>query len=271
MRRFAGLDDRELTALLSGKAPADRAELDELASFFSETATAFEEAPDESIEARHLAAVKQAAQRPVSEDPQPTTARRKPMSFALKIAIAAAVLLAGFSGAAYAGALPGQVQDPVANLGDNLGVSLPGGDEENDVDDGQQTNVDEGPQNGVDEGRRDDLGDGSVGQVDEPEQADKDDGPVADKDDGSQGNTDDGARGNTDEGAKDDQDDGAQGDSDDGAQGDSDDGPDGDRKVDEQEGPQDDENTPLKGGQQSRGEQGDGQGESGSGQQGEND
>lgn len=247
MGRFSRFSDRDLDALMAGKTPAGRGELDDLAGFLRDAAVVFEEAPDGGVESRHLAAMTDTARLLANDSPATEPAgepaqlpRRKFMSRKLLVPVAACLLLAlsAFGGVAYAGALPGPIQGPVADVADNLGVSLPGAEGDND----------DGAQNNKDDGAVDDRNDGPVADIDEGAKVDKDDGPVADLDDGVKDDRDDGAVDNNDSavdhGAKADKDDGPVADVDDGAKDDKDDGAVEDRddgaQNDVQEGPQDD-------------------------------
>lgn len=153
MGRFRRLSKEELARLYAGTAPTADRILEDLADFMQDVATVLTEAPDGSTEARHLAAIAEAAQL-LTEDATAAGFERKPFRFTrrrrlvpntlrLKIALAAVLALAAFSGAAYAGALPDQVQRPVADIADNVGVSLPDGPE-NDVDQGNVNDLDQG-------------------------------------------------------------------------------------------------------------------------------
>ena len=286
MGRFSRFSDRDLDALMAGKTPAGRGELDDLAAFLRDAAVVFEEAPDGGIESRHLAAIVQSARLLAEHDglaTEPTAAgeparspRRKFMSRKLLVPVAVGVLLAlsVFGGVAYAGALPGPIQGPVADVVDNLGVSLPGAD----TDDGAQNDKDDGPVADVDDGAKDDKDDGPVADVDDGAKGDQDDGPVANVDDGAKGDQDDGPVGDKDDGAADDgaegdKDDGPVADVDDGAKDDKDDGAVEDRddgaQNDVQDGPQDDvQDGPQ--GDNDQSQQGDGpSGDSDQGSQGE--
>jgi hypothetical protein len=156
MGRFFRMSDWDLDRLLAGKAPEGDEELEELAAFLREVKAAHLKFPPESMEARQLAAILEAAQllsdkgepvvRPASKAPGPDRQasrlpswRRKPVFSTIwaKVAVAsvAAVLLC--SGLAVAGALPDPLQTAAANAAGEVGVSLdnPGDvDEAGDVD-----------------------------------------------------------------------------------------------------------------------------------------
>ena len=72
-------------------------------------------------------------------------------SLAAKIVAGLVVLMSMFGGLAVAGALPGGVQDAVANAADGIGVNLPGGDDdEASVTGDQGDQNDQGDDNGGD-------------------------------------------------------------------------------------------------------------------------
>lgn len=201
MGRLSNLSDRDLDRLLTGKAPLDGGDLEELAAFIRDVRVHFEVPPDEDAAARHLAAMYAAAESATSEtttslDRERSTQLRSRRKFMLRnplsslraklaTAVVAGVLaLSAFGGAAYAGALPGPVQDAVAGVANNVGVSLP---DSNDIDNGDVANVDEGQLGNTDDGAVSDTNDGALGNTDE--------GTVGDTNEGDQNNSDDASQG----------------------------------------------------------------------------
>ncbi len=228
MGRFSRLSDQDLDRLLAGNSFGD-GEHDELAAFFREMPANLQEAPDEATAARHVSAMVETchlrteAARPESKPARAfDSPRRKRLmpSKVFKIVLAGVLALAAFSGAAYAGVLPGGIQAPTSGIAKNVGLSLPSGDEQNNnIDDGQQNNVDNGPQGNVDEGQQGNMDDGPQGNIDDGPQGNVDDGQKGNVDDGPQGNVDDGPQGNVDDGPKGNVDDGPKGNQDQGQQG----------------------------------------------------
>lgn len=202
MGRISRLSDQALNRLLAGKTSADDGELEELAAFMRDVRL-LEEPPAAETATKHLAAIVEAARAEAQAErvrPAQRRFRRNLMPSAFSnmrtrlvfvTAGAALLLLATFGGAAYAGALPGPVQSAVAGAAGNVGISLPGEDE-NNVDQGDVNNVDEGNANNVDEG--------NVNNVDEGQQNNVDEGAVSNVDEGQQNNADEGHQNNVDEG-----------------------------------------------------------------------
>ena len=141
MRIFSRLSDRVQDSILAGRTSAVDDELQELAAFCRDTRALFVQAPPESTAARHLTEIADAARRvaqggggsPASDRRSSNSPpqRRLWIPFSsprTRVAVAATgfALLAGFGGGAYAGVLPGPIQDRVADIARNVGLSLPG-------------------------------------------------------------------------------------------------------------------------------------------------
>jgi hypothetical protein len=164
MERLSRLSDRDLTGLMAGKAPTDGSDLEDLAAFVSATKAAFQEPPDAHTAARHLDAIVETSQRLAADGgSEPRRARRRfapsnPFeSLAARLAATAALLLTGFSGAAYAGVLPDPVQRAVADAAGSLGVSLP------EPDDGSAIDTHDGTPRDRSDATREDRGRGAQG------------------------------------------------------------------------------------------------------------
>jgi len=231
MARFSKLSDQDIERLLAGKAVAGDGEHEELAAFVR-TLSAFAKAPDGATEARHLRAMMEAARASRASDTQSRSeepiagvsqrrklVQRNPLSsLAAKLVLAGVVVLALFSGAASAGILPNGVQKPVADVAGNVGLSIPDGEDANNVDDGAVNNVDEKDQGNTDDGAKDDKDEGDVDNKDDGQVDDKDNGAVDDKDEGDQNNVQEGeqgdrnddVQGNVQQGSQDDKDEGIQ-------------------------------------------------------------
>jgi hypothetical protein len=206
MRFFSRLSDRDTDAILAGNAPAGDDELQELAAFFHDVRVSLAEPPSTAIATTHLAAIAEAARAsalPGSEaqtTPEPRQRRlRNPLTLPARLAAAAAglALLAAFGGAAYAGRLPDPVQDKVADLARNVGLSLPGN--ANDVDQGDVGNLDTGTQGNSNQGNQEQ---GTPGSSDAGPQGDAGPGVQNDTNEGAQSGHDDGARANADDGTQ---------------------------------------------------------------------
>lgn len=107
---------------------------DRLAAFFDEARAALVETPSPAVERRHLSAMVEAFE---ASDASRTHPRRNTFMsriFAIGAAKALAVgvvaLLATGSALAATGALPDPAQDAVANTVDDVGLDIPGGDDE---------------------------------------------------------------------------------------------------------------------------------------------
>ena len=138
MRRISRLSDRELDRLVAGD--AGERDLEDLAAFLRETKAVLEEPPAMGVAARQVAAIVEAAERTAGEptvarvrSPLPETRRRPMMQRKLVYVAAGLASLAVFSGAAYADELPSPVQDGVADVAENVGVSLPSSDDDDNV------------------------------------------------------------------------------------------------------------------------------------------
>ncbi len=209
MGRISRLSDQELDRLLAGKTPPHDGDLEELAAFMRDVRL-LEEPPAAETASKHITAIVEAAQaEPQAERARPAQRRFRrnlmPSTFSqvrTKLVIvtagAALLLLATFGGAAYAGALPGPVQGVVAGAAGNVGISLPGEDD-NNVDQGDVNNVDEGNVNNVGEGTVNNADEGQQGNVQEGDQ-----GNVVEGDQNNnveqQGNVQEGDQGNVQQG-----------------------------------------------------------------------
>lgn len=140
MRIFSRLSDRVQDSVLAGRASAVDDELQELAAFCRDTRALYVQAPPESTAARHITELADAARRvaqggggsPASDrrssNSPPQRRRWIPFSSLRTRMVVAATgfaLLAGFGGGAYAGVLPDPIQDRVADIARNVGLSLP--------------------------------------------------------------------------------------------------------------------------------------------------
>ncbi len=129
---MTSVDERFERALRGETAGGDG---DDLAAFVEDVRRAFPVRPMLAADAR-LEAIAQAARQAAAEGGD-RSARRAGRSWvptfrsAPAKALAAVVVVASsFGGLAVAGALPGGVQDAVANVASRIGVNLPGGDDE---------------------------------------------------------------------------------------------------------------------------------------------
>jgi hypothetical protein len=118
---------------------------DEIGAFVHDVREAFPAEPMLAREA-HLEAVADAARRLPTEGRSPTPRKESRVRFprlrsrAAMIVAGLVVAMSSFGGLAVAGALPGGVQDGVANVAANIGVDLPGGDDESsDIADATDT------------------------------------------------------------------------------------------------------------------------------------
>ena len=157
MRIFSRLSDRVQDSVLAGRTSSVGDELQELAAFCRDTRALLMQAPPESTAARHITEIAEAARRvaqggggsPASEGrslDSPTQRRRwiPFSSLGTRVAVAATglALLAALGGAAYAGVLPDPIQDRVADIARNVGLSLPATG--NDTHRGGIVNTDDG-------------------------------------------------------------------------------------------------------------------------------
>jgi len=167
MERIAELSDRDIDRLIAGEAPSSARAVDDLAAFIRDIRTQFGEPPTEWSAAAHLAAIVQAAEARTAGDMATPTlvrsgspvadleqaGRSRSGSIAVRwrpsgrrrarLVAAVVVLLSGFGGAAYAGALPGPVQGEVADLVGRFGIELPGAGG-HDPDQGNTPDLDRG-------------------------------------------------------------------------------------------------------------------------------
>lgn len=128
MRILSSIGDRDQDRVLAGRAEAVGDDLRELAVFCQEARALFVIAPSEPVAARHLAEIAAAARNPVAAAPVRVRRRTPFASLGTRLALAGAgvALLAAFAGGALAGVLPGAIQDKVAGIARNVGLSLPG-------------------------------------------------------------------------------------------------------------------------------------------------
>ena len=135
---------------------------DRLTEFFDEARTALIETPSPAVERRHLTAMVEAFQ---ASDTLRSTAHRRTglMNRILAIGavkalvVAFAALVATGSALAATGSLPDPAQDVVANSVDNVGLDIPGGDDEAEVADDEQEESDD--QEADEEGTENEEGD----------------------------------------------------------------------------------------------------------------
>jgi len=134
MRIFAKLSDRDQNSVLAGRTSAVDDGLQEVAAFCRDTREVFMQPPAESTAAAHLVGIVAAARRVAQEGEgwsSRSPARRTrwiPFStLRSRVAVTATglAILAGVGGGAYAGVLPDPIQDKVANIARNVGLSLP--------------------------------------------------------------------------------------------------------------------------------------------------
>ncbi len=111
---------------------------DRLAAFFDEARAEFVETPAQGLERRHLAAMVEAFE--ASDLVHSNAPRRKSLmsrilaiGAAKVLAVGMAALIATGTALAAAGSLPDPAQDAVANTVDNVGLNIPGGDDENEA------------------------------------------------------------------------------------------------------------------------------------------
>ncbi len=129
---MSGSDDG-LDRVLSGEA-SSAAGVDPLGPFVQDLKLAFPPAPVMAQEA-HLEAVVHAA-REAAAAAQPLSRKERRVrvprfrSLTAKLVAGGVVLFTSFGGLAVAGALPGGLQNGVANAAAGIGVNLPGGDDD---------------------------------------------------------------------------------------------------------------------------------------------
>lgn len=134
MRIFSKLSERQLDAVLAGKATGG--EYDDVATFFQELRRDVDRTLPAETESRHLAKIFEASRHdeptavsaPLTVAPRGARTLHNPFRrLAARATIAAVALaaLAAFGGAAYAGALPAPVQTKVADIARHVGLSLP--------------------------------------------------------------------------------------------------------------------------------------------------
>jgi hypothetical protein len=114
---------------------------DRLSVFFEEARTAFVRPPSAAVEQRHLAAMVGAFEAPdVSTAPRRKRLMKRIAAIgAVKaLAIGVVALVASGSALAAAGSLPDPAQDAVANTVENVGLNIPGGDDETQVADNEE-------------------------------------------------------------------------------------------------------------------------------------
>ena len=133
MQVFAKLSEREMDAILAGRATSDA--LADVAAFVRELRIDLEEAPPSWVESRHLAGIIAEAGRvrPAAATPQTTSVPRprrlqnpfRRLAARATITAAGLAALATLGGVAYAGALPAVMQTKVAEIARHVGLSLP--------------------------------------------------------------------------------------------------------------------------------------------------
>jgi hypothetical protein len=150
MGRFENVSDGELERLLAGKVLHGEEELGALTSFVRDMKDTYQVSPDGTSEARHLAAIFEAAHlladksepvaRPASKADGPATQasglpkkRRKLVSARLDSIVARTVVgvavFATTGSFAFAGTLPDPLQQAAVDVADTVGVTLPDPDE----------------------------------------------------------------------------------------------------------------------------------------------
>lgn len=166
MSDFLNIDESDLRALSRGQVPSDDPRLGDVAAFLADLDAAIPQPSIAHCEARHLSAMFEQAhlladkgepaltpaskadgpEEQVSGLPKP---RRKTMldklkgspvfamlkgaSFTAKIMVVTTAFMALFSGMAFAGVLPGPLQDVTADAVSAAGIDLPGGADEPSV------------------------------------------------------------------------------------------------------------------------------------------
>jgi len=169
MKRLTDISERDLEAMRSGDVPVGDPEMARLAEFVRELGDAFPEPSTVHLEAGHVAAMLEAARLATDKGEsalQPTSNAHGPAGQAsglpkswrervamkigtafatrtAKIALAAIAMVLAFSGVAVAGVLPAPVQKAVADGAAVVGVNLPGGSDEIEADDVQESPVDQ--------------------------------------------------------------------------------------------------------------------------------
>ena len=133
MRSLAKLSERELDAILAGK--ANGGEFDDVAAFFREMRVGLDEALPLRVQEGHLASMVAEARRldrstperslrAVASTPKTRNAFRR-LAARASIATVSLTTLTAFGGAAYAGVLPDRLQRPVSEIARKVGISLP--------------------------------------------------------------------------------------------------------------------------------------------------
>ena len=209
MRIFSRLSDRVQDSVLAGRTSSVGDELQELAAFCRDTRALLMQAPPESTAARHITEIAEAARRvaqggggsPASEGrslDSPTQRRRwiPFSSLGTRVAVAATglALLAAFGGAAYAGVLPDPIQDRVADIARNVGLSLPATG--NDTHRGGIVNTDDPSKVSRPEPAQRTADTGAEHNRSEPEQSSPDDGVQGSRGEPERSNSDQGAQEN---------------------------------------------------------------------------
>jgi hypothetical protein len=182
MSNFFNISDSELEEISAGQIGSEDDRLGDVAQFVDDLKGAFPEAPIDHCEAANVAAMMQAAHlmadkgepvaRPASKAdgsaeqtsglPNPG---RVPMykqilaTRGAKLATITTALLLAFSGVAIAGGLPDPVQDAVANTAEQVGINLPGGDDEAATPVIEATELEVDDDDAVDEGVAEDAED----------------------------------------------------------------------------------------------------------------
>ena len=216
MGRFGNVSDGELERLLAGKVPHGDEELEALTSFVQDMKDTYQVSPDETSEARHLAAIVEAAHllpdksepvaRSASKADGPATQasglpkkRRKLVSARLdSIVVRTVVGVAVFATAgslAFAGTLPDPLQQAAVDVADTVGVTLP------DPDESSSDENEDAPLVLVDDVEAVEPEDSAVFESDDEDDDPDDDGADDETDDNNQGAGGGAAGANTDDSA----------------------------------------------------------------------
>ena len=182
MRTLRGVTTQDIDRLLSGRMPAAGAAMDDLTSFFGDLDQAFPRPQIETLEARHVAAMMDAAAETAvagsfvsaSAEAQPSKTSRYISSIKRKVVAGSVAGLTAFSGMAVAGVLPPSVQRGVADAAGQVGIDLPGATADEASRAAERHPLERGSQEVAepleDEGRSDRRdGDAAKGSGDDPE------------------------------------------------------------------------------------------------------
>jgi hypothetical protein len=151
MKRNRGFDDAEIEALLAGRKPADRPDLDDLVEFIRTAKAVSHQAPSPDVERRHLSAIVAAT----AEAPIELSRRRNMKSLIAsrwtKIAAATVIAFGTTSGLAAANVLPAAAQNALAAAAEKVGFDLPRSSEKahhNDDDSDGTSDTEDGTEEG---------------------------------------------------------------------------------------------------------------------------